>query len=189
MSKHFDKNFEQLVFEHEKTVYRICYRFFNNPEDAMDAAQEVFIRVYKNLKSFRGDSSLKTWIYRIAMNTCINLSSRAKKKKAALTKNALLWLSSFRQETPEEILMDKALEEARAKIAAQELSALPARYSAPIILKDLEDMTIEETAEALNLPQGTVKSRLNRGRKMLESAVQSKVKQIENKKHLQTAGT
>src|SRR5262245_29816498 len=64
--------FDALMIRHERQVYRACYRFVNKREDAMDLAQEVFIKAFENLASFRWESSFKTWIYRIAMNHCIN---------------------------------------------------------------------------------------------------------------------
>src|SRR6516225_3853091 len=64
--------FDELMIRYERQIYRICYRFVDNREDAMDLAQEVFIKAFEHLPSFRRESSLKTWIYRIAMNHCIN---------------------------------------------------------------------------------------------------------------------
>src|ERR1043165_6667811 len=64
--------FDELMIRYERQVYRICYRFVENRDDAMDLAQEVFIKAFEHLPSFRGESSLKTWLYRIAVNHCIN---------------------------------------------------------------------------------------------------------------------
>src|SRR5215470_8254646 len=64
--------FDELMIRYERRIYRVCYRFVENREDAMDLAQEVFIKAFEHLGSFRRESSLKTWLYRIAMNHCIN---------------------------------------------------------------------------------------------------------------------
>src|SRR5204863_4079166 len=64
--------FDELMIRYERQIYRVCYRFVENREDAMDLAQEVFIKAFEHLSSFRRESSLKTWLYRIAMNHCIN---------------------------------------------------------------------------------------------------------------------
>src|SRR3989475_13321386 len=66
------KAFNELMIRYERQIYRVCYRFVENREDAMDLAQEVFIKAFEHLASFRRESSLKTWLYRIAMNHCIN---------------------------------------------------------------------------------------------------------------------
>src|SRR2546429_698150 len=64
--------FDELMLRYERQIYRVCYRYVDNRDDAMDLAQEVFIKVFEHLPSFRRESSLKTWLYRIAMNHCIN---------------------------------------------------------------------------------------------------------------------
>src|SRR5215813_1449178 len=64
--------FDELMIRYERQIYRVCYRFVNNRDDAMDLAQEVFIKAFEHLSSFRRESSMKTWLYRIAMNHCIN---------------------------------------------------------------------------------------------------------------------
>jgi RNA polymerase sigma-70 factor (ECF subfamily) len=64
--------FDELMIRYERQVYRVCYRFVNNRDDAMDLAQEVFIKAFEHLSNFRRESSMKTWLYRIAMNHCIN---------------------------------------------------------------------------------------------------------------------
>src|ERR1051326_8361996 len=64
--------FDELMIRYERQIYRVCYRFVENRDDAMDLAQEVFIKAFEHLSSFRRESSLKTWLYRIAMNHCIN---------------------------------------------------------------------------------------------------------------------
>jgi len=64
--------FDELMIRYERQIYRVCYRFVNNKDDAMDLAQEVFIKAFEHLSSFRRESSMKTWLYRIAMNHCIN---------------------------------------------------------------------------------------------------------------------
>ena len=105
--KNGDKNsFDKLVSLHEKDVYRVCHRFFNNEEDALDATQEVFIKVYRYLDKFEERSSFTTWLYRIAANTCLTIAENKKKEKEGLLQTMISWWNSFYQPTPEEIVLD-----------------------------------------------------------------------------------
>src|SRR5438477_681658 len=79
--------FDELMLRYERQIYRVCYRFVENREDAMDLAQEVFIRVFEHLPTFRRESSLKTWLYRIAMNHCINHVKKHSREFVEITEN------------------------------------------------------------------------------------------------------
>lgn len=169
------KAFARLVSLHEKTVYRICYRFFADENEAMDAAQEVFLKVYKAIGRFEGRSSLKTWIYRIAANTCISLSERKKREKEGLLQTMMQWWSSVTQETPEEEVLDREIRDLNQKIVNEKIALLPETYRMPVILKDMEGLPMEKISEILDVPLGTVKSRINRGRRMLQESLQAYV--------------
>lgn len=171
--KHGDnKAFDQLVSLFEKEIYRLCYRFFNNEEDAMDATQEIFIKIYKALPTFEGRSSLKTWIYRIASNTCITISERQKREKEGLLQTILNWWSDRSLETPEEEVVDNEIKRLNQKMVAEKLKQLPEIYRMPVILKDIEGLSLEKISEILDIPLGTAKSRINRGRRMLQESLQ-----------------
>ncbi|MFZ5949064.1 MAG: sigma-70 family RNA polymerase sigma factor [Candidatus Rifleibacteriota bacterium] len=166
------KAFAELVAEFEKGVYRLCYRFFNDENDAMDATQEVFIKIYRALPGFEGRSSLKTWIYRIASNTCITIAEKRRREKDGLLQTIINWWSDRNVETPEEEFIDNETRQLNQKMVAEKLEKLPETYRMPVILKDIEGLSLEKISEILEVPVGTVKSRINRGRRMLQESLQ-----------------
>ena len=169
------KAFSELVAAYEKTVYRMCWRFFMNEEDSLDAVQEVFLKVYKAIARFEGRSSLKTWIYRITSNTCISIAEKKKREKEGLLQTFMDWWSGRSQETPEEELLDRELRNLNQKMVAEKVASLPEAYRMPVILKDMEGMSLEKISEILEVPIGTVKSRINRGRRILQESLQAYV--------------
>jgi RNA polymerase sigma-70 factor (ECF subfamily) len=143
--------FDRLVERYQRDIYRLCYRYVNNHEDANDMAQEVFLKAYKAIGRFRGDSSFSTWLYRIAVNTCLNF--RAARKPET-------------EELPE-VLPDRsagaaaALEsEEQARVVRNAVSRLPEKQRATLILKIFHDLTHEEVAGVLGSTVGTVKANL-----------------------------
>lgn len=171
--------FEDLVSRYEKTVYRLCYRFFYNEQDAMDATQEVFLKVYRAIERFEGRSSLKTWIYRITANTCITLAEKHKKEKDGLLQTIIHWWNDRDQVTPEEEVIEKLQRKINRRMVSNKIAVLPENYRVPVILKDIEGLSIERIAEILKVPQGTVKSRLSRGRRLLHEALQAQMNRSE----------
>lgn len=166
--------FEELISSYEKKIYNYCLRMTNNREDAEDLTQEVFVRVYKNLKKFKGNSQLSTWIYRIAHNICIDRYRKAK----------VVTISLSQPKGPEdEREMDlpaddpspeqEALRREQQKYLLEAISRLKPKYRTAIVLRDIQQHSYEEIAEILNLPLGTVKSHINRGRAALREAVRS----------------
>ena len=166
------KAFDELVNLYEKGVYRLCYRFFNDENDAMDATQEVFIKIFRALPDFEGRSTFKTWVYRIASNTCITLSEKRKREKDGLLQTIINWWSDRNQETPEEQVIDEETRNLNQKIVSEKLNGLPEAYRMPVILKDIEGLSLEKICEILEIPLGTAKSRINRGRRMLQESLQ-----------------
>ena len=79
--------FDELMIRYERQIYRVCFRFVNNRDDAMDLAQEVFIKTFEHLSNFRRESSMKTWLYRIAMNHCINHVKKNAREFVEITEN------------------------------------------------------------------------------------------------------
>lgn len=157
--------FEELIAGHQKRVYNIVYRFFNNPEDAMDISQEVFIKVYTSLKNFKENSSFSTWLYRIAVNTCIDFS----RKKEIDTLPIKEELAGIEQKTisspdlPEKVLEDKELK----SVLEEAIKSLPESQKTCIILRDIQGFSYVEISEILSCSLGTIKSRINRGRQAL----------------------
>jgi RNA polymerase sigma-70 factor (ECF subfamily) len=161
--------FGQLVSRHQSAVYRVVRGILGDPAESEDVAQEVFLKAYANLARFRGDSSLFTWLYRIAVNEAL----RARKRRPLPTLEAL----------PEtEVPPSEPDAEGDAPTLAtlqRMLAKLPDDYRAIVTLRDLEGLSYQEIAETLEIPIGTVESRLFRARQDLR-ALWRKTKEAKN---------
>ena len=166
--------FDVLVGRHQDRVFRFCLYLLNDREEAGDAAQETFIRAFRFLGKFRGDCTFSTWLHRIALN----VSRDAQKRRAKAPRP----FSSLQNEDDELEFDPPDTHENRApsfQILQQEkqlavrraLAQVPENFRAVLILYDLEGRSYEECAAALQLPMGTVKSRLNRARAALKTAL------------------
>jgi RNA polymerase sigma-70 factor, ECF subfamily len=150
--------FSELVRRYQTTVYRSCYRILDDTEDAKDASQETFLRVYNKLDTFRGSSTFKTWLLRVAMN--VSLNERSSRRKGS---HNSIGLAQVVASTEAELM--------RAEAAIQMHNALQLvrpDHRAPIVLRELEGLTYQETAESLGIPEGTAKSWVHRGREQLK---------------------
>jgi RNA polymerase sigma-70 factor (ECF subfamily) len=143
--------FDVLVARYQRPIYRLCYRYVNNHEDANDLAQDAFLKAWRAISSFRGESAFSTWLYRIAVNACLN--HRALKRPLT-------------QELPE-VLVDprpgaeaEAERDDEARRVRAAVSRLPDRQRATLILKIYHDLTHEEVAGILGSSVGTVKANL-----------------------------
>ena len=161
-------DFEKLVTAYEKNVYNIALRMVGDPEDAADMTQETFIKAYRALSSFRGDSKFSSWLYRIASNVCLDfLRSRSRHPQVSLSTvdeddRATFELPDMRQ-NPEEQLMKKLSMEA----VRRGLEQLPEQQRQILVLRELGGLSYAELAQTLGLEEGTVKSRIFRARKRL----------------------
>ena len=165
--------FRELYQEFEAMVYNLALRMSGNPADAEDIAQETFIRAYRHLNKFRGKSSLKTWVFRIALN-CSNTRLRQRGRHLA------------NRVDDSESELERAVDEGRSpeeRALAADLSAavrigldhLPLRYREAVFLRDFEDMNYSEIAEVLGVRIGTVRSRIARGREQLRKWLKGNV--------------
>jgi RNA polymerase sigma-70 factor (ECF subfamily) len=142
--------FDRLVERYQRDVYRLCYRYVNNHADASDMAQEVFLRAYRALPRFRGDSAFSTWLYRIAVNTCLSFRSSRR----------------IGEELPESLpdgregLQDGIEREERAGRVRLAIQELPEKQRATLILKMYHDLSHEEIAGVMGSSVGTVKANL-----------------------------
>ena len=152
--------FSELVRRHQAVVYRTCYRVLGDREDAKDASQEAFLRAYRKLDTFRGNSAFKTWMLRLAMNVSLNERSRSEHPRADAASAEAIASS----EVPEAELMKS---EAVAQIQ-KALQLVQPNHRAAVVLRDLEGLTYQETAETLKIAEGTAKSWVHRGRKQLK---------------------
>lgn len=157
--------FEILVRRHEKTIFNLVYRMLGDYDDAAEVSQEVFLSAYRAIGQFRGDANFSTWLYRIALNHATtrrrNLHSRQQKN---LPLDDLEPLKDP-QPGPVETLEKKEIRE-RVQLA---LNRLEPDDATVILLRDLQDISYEEVARMLEIPVGTVKSRLHRARQALKS--------------------
>ena len=159
--------FEQLVLLYEKKVLALTTRMCRNAADAEEAAQETFLAAWQGLKFFRGEASFSTWLYRLASNACVDLLRKEGRHQAAAGPS--LNDEEVVLELPDEAPTPHALAEQaelREQIEAG-LASLPEEYRTVLVLREIHQQSYDEIAEILSLDLGTVKSRINRGRKRL----------------------
>ena len=161
--------FGAIVDEYQKNVYNLALRMTGNPEDAQDMSQEAFIKAFNSLASFRGDSKLSVWLYRIVSNVCLDfLRSRKRRQTVSLNMDDGEGGSSELEipdlsAMPEEELNRRLTREAVRK----GLLSLPEDQREILLLRKIEGLSYDEIAQALGLEAGTVKSRIFRARKRL----------------------
>lgn len=170
--------FEVLIAERSGEVYGLLYRLTENSEEARDLTQETFLRAFQSIGQFRGESDLRTWIYRIAINQARNRWRwwRRRRRDATVSldsENAhnqplIESLPSERGKSPEQ----ETLAHERERALRKALRSLSLSYRETVILRDIEGFTYEEIAETLGINVGTVKSRLARGRHELRQRLE-----------------
>ncbi len=179
-----EEAYSWLIGEFHQPIYSLIYRIVNDPSDAADTTQDVFLKVFRGMKHFHGESSLKTWIYRIALHEAAN--------------RRRWWFRHKAQETPidpmptgecefsrDDRLVDRgespfekfAHTEVRAAVE-QALQQVSEPYHTALVLRDLEEMSYEEIADVLAISLGTVKSRITRGRNALRQRLAAYVREV-----------
>lgn len=155
--------FEELVRLYEKRVYAVALRSSGNPEDAADIVQEVFLRAWRSIESFRGDSGFSTWLFRITMNLCVD---HARHRHAQPQTQPIVTDDETERPipdttpTPEEHLDNREL----GRELAAALAEVSEEHRRIVLLRDVSGMSYTEIAEVLEISEGTVKSRLSRAR-------------------------
>ena len=163
--------FETLVTKYEKKVFSISFRMLSDREEAMDASQEVFIKVFKALSGFKSESKFSTWLYRITTNVCLDLL-RKRKDNSAISFDAEVETEDGEMRldpvdrTPgvEETIEREELK----RLVSEAVMKLPEIHRTMIILRDFNDLSYSEIASAIDCPEGTIKSRISRARKALK---------------------
>ncbi|WHY86507.1 RNA polymerase sigma factor SigW [Neobacillus novalis] len=166
--------FGEIVEIYKNSVYQLCFRMLGNRHEAEDMAQEAFIRAYVNIHTFNQDFKFSTWLFRIATNLCID---RIRKKKPDYYLDAevagtegLTMYSQIPDKTP---LPENEVESLELHETIQkEILKLPEKYRSAIVLKYIEELSLNEISEILDLPLGTVKTRIHRGREALRQQLQ-----------------
>lgn len=162
--------FEALVLEHQKKVYNLALRILGNESDAEDASQDAFIRAYNSLRSFRGDSKFSVWLYRLTSNICIDyLRSRSRRQTVSLTVDDDECEDGEEFSIPDERFSpDGCLDRNELRRAIGDgLQQLSPEYRRTLVLREINGLSYEEIGRALNIEEGTVKSRIFRARKKL----------------------
>lgn len=173
-----DAAFSEVVARYKAKIYNYVYRMTGSADDAEDLTQEVFIRLYTSIDSFRGQSSLNTWLFRIAGNLCIDRFRRVKNRVPAYSLDEPVGEGDVQtQEVADETYAPHRLLQ-NAEMAEQiqaALSKLPEKLRAPLLLHDIEGLPYEEIAQIAGCPLGTVKSRLFNARMQLRRHLASYV--------------
>ena len=166
--------FEEIIAKYEKRVFNLIYNVLKNDNEIEDVAQEVFVKVYKNIDKFQGNSSLYTWIYRITTNLCLDY---IKKRKEVIYIDEKLQLDDGEVELQlpsDEKLQDELYEEKELKEKLQKsIAKLPDKQRMMIILRDIKGLSYEEISEVLEMKLGTVKSQINRARLKLKEILEN----------------
>jgi RNA polymerase sigma-70 factor (ECF subfamily) len=170
--------FEWLIAHYNQPVYSLVYRILDDPSDAADTTQEVFLKVFRGIMKFNADSSLKTWIYRIALHEASNQRRwwfRHKVRETSIEpvdgEHSVLGIKDTLVDEGKSPLQNAYDEELRARVET-ELKALTEPYRTTVILRDIEELSYEEIAEVMQTSLGTVKSRLVRGREALRKRLE-----------------
>ncbi len=180
MRKGNTRAFSDLVDSYKDMVFTLSVRMLGNREEAEEVSQDVFIKVFKSLQNFKGDSKLSTWVYRIAYNTCLDRIRKIKKKRIHTDLEHIDQIAYADLDTA----FQKMLETERSGLINQCLSKLSAEDAGVLTLFYLEEKNLQEMEKATSLPVNTLKVRLYRARKRLASIMEKSV----NKEILQSNG-
>lgn len=143
--------FDLIVERHRRAVYQLCYRFVSNHEDASDLCQDVFLRAYRGLRTFKGQSSLGTWLYRIGVNVCLNKASVKTPATAPIDEREY-------EDTRSESASDRVLRGERADRVRSAIERLPRKQRAALVLRVYHDLSHQEIARTLGSSVGAVKA-------------------------------
>ena len=166
-----ERAYEQLIERFQNPVYNLAYRLLNDQADASDVAQEVFLKIFRNVGNFRGDSSLRTWVYRIAVNESHNRRRWLFRHRRGETGIDETFEDSDGREKPlmdsGETPFDFTVNREALVLLEEALAGINPVFRAALVLREIEDMSYDEIAEILEVSIGTVKSRIVRGREAL----------------------
>lgn len=163
--------FEELVRKYQDRIYNLCRYLLSDADIAHDAAQDAFLKAYHRLKDFKGECAFYSWLYRIAVNTC--LDEKRKTHQEADHTEAASPVEDLPSSDPSADRLYESKETARAIQAA--LQKLPGSLHAAIVLKEIEGLSYEEIADTLDISIGTVKSRISRAREGLRRLLRTRV--------------
>jgi RNA polymerase sigma-70 factor (ECF subfamily) len=157
------RDFEALALPLADPLYNFAHWLCGNDDEAQDLVQETYAKALKGLSSFRDGSNLKAWMFRILRNTFLNSRTGLARRSTVQEGEDGMASLAVTEDTPELLLLRRA----DTELVQQAIAMLPAHFQEVLILADLEDLRYQEIAEALDIPTGTVMSRLSRARKLL----------------------
>jgi RNA polymerase sigma-70 factor (ECF subfamily) len=181
-----DRNlYRKIVERYQTMVFRICIGFLHNKDEADDLTQDVFIQAYASLSGFKGNSSFSTWLYRIALNACLNRTRKMKFNFIRIGENNMseskeINIPAPTHEEPDQVLMKKEQQE----IFQKALDGLKENQRTAIILSKYDDLSQREIAEIMNISEGNVESLLFRAKGNLREKLMSYYKTRKNKKEI-----
>ena len=174
-----EQAYEALILFYQQPVYNLICRLMNDPADAPDVVQEVFLKVFRNIGNFRGGSTLKTWIYRIAVNEAHNhrrwFSRHQRPEIGFVAKDDSPGPREEMVADPGRSPFDLASNEETRVLVENALAELNPKFRAAVVLRDIEDLSYEEIAAVLEVSLGTVKSRILRGREALRKILEGRL--------------
>lgn len=165
--------FEEIIAKYEKKVFSLIFNVIKNENEIEDLAQEVFIKIYKNIDKFQGKSSLYTWVYRITTNVCLDYIKKRKEiiyidEKIQFEDGEMDMQLSTNEKLQDELYEEKELKEKLKK----SINKLPENQRMMIILRDIKGLSYEEISKILSMKLGTVKSQINRARLKLKEILE-----------------
>jgi RNA polymerase sigma-70 factor, ECF subfamily len=177
-----EQAYETLIDRYQQPVYNLVYRLMDDPSESPDVVQEIFLKVFRNIGNFRGNSSLKTWIYRIAFNEAYNHRrwfTRHKRQEIGLEANEDDQFS-YGDVLPDtgRSAFDMVSDREMHSLIEEALGELNPAFRAAVVLRDIEELSYEEIAEVLQVSLGTVKSRILRGREALKKALAGRLRPV-----------
>lgn len=170
--------FGEIVCRWERRIFALAYGMLGREEDARDATQETFLAAFRNLRGFRGEAKVSSWLHRIAINQCITRQRRAKVRgETALEDETEADGASYSAPAHESPARSAESRE-RTVVVRRAVSALPAELRQVIVMKEFEELTFQEIAEALDLPLSTVKSRLYTALRQLQMRLKNMASEV-----------
>ena len=168
-----NSGFDVLVHNYQQRVYALCYRTLGDPDQAADATQEAFVKAYLALESFRQEASFLTWLFRIASNTCVDMTRRAARRRADSLDDLVAQSNepASAEPTPERV----ALRADTDRIVRQAIASVPMNHRLPLVMYYFGDMSTKEIAAALTRPEATVRSHLRCAREALRRKLEGVV--------------
>lgn len=156
-------NFEEIFHTHKAKVFSLCVRYLQHQQEAEDAVQDIFVKVYQKQNTFKAEAQIGTWIYRISVNHCLDILKARKRKRQ------LLYIVSLLPFVHEGSINDKNIEDKESESSLQQkLLSLPERQLTALVLNKLEEIPIEKVATIMNISYKAVESLLQRGKQNLQ---------------------